>query len=171
MQRFYTGVISMAKFLLMKISDPTNDIGVILTPEPFKPIILKSDRVSTYDCDDTLVRWIWDQNEKEVLKDKMLKFDTTGTGFHMRYVFLVPNEEVINNLKQNKATGGAIVVWSAGGYLWAEEVVKVLGLKDQVDLIMSKPTRYVDDLPCTEWMGKWRKVNTDGTINKENKNG
>lgn len=130
-----------------------------------EPIVLESDRVSCYDCDDTLVRWIWDQNEKEALKDKMIKFDTEGTGFHMRYVFLVPNEQVINNLKQNHATGGTIVVWSAGGYIWAKEVVKVLGLSDQVDLIMSKPTRYVDDLPCNEWMGKWRRVNKDGTLN------
>lgn len=129
-----------------------------------KPKVLKSHIVSCYDCDDTLVRWIWDQNEKEELRHKLVKFHIKNIVYHTSHVWLLPNEEVITNLKLNKTTGSSIIVWSAGGYSWAEEVVKVLKLEEYVDIIMSKPSMYVDDLPCAEWMGKWLVVKDDGTI-------
>jgi len=128
-----------------------------------KPKVLNN-VVTCYDCDDTLVRWIWDENEKEELKDKLVKFDTGGTGYNLQYVWLQPNDEVIENLKQNALTGGSIVVWSAGGDVWAKTVIETLKLEQYVDVIMSKPTKYVDDLPCDEWMGKWVRVKKDGSL-------
>lgn len=52
--------------------------------------------------------------------------------------------------------GQIVIVWSAGGYKWAESVVKSLGLSLFVDVAMSKPTWYYDDIPCQKWMGKPR---------------
>ena len=39
-----------------------------------------------------------------------------------------------------------IVVWSAGGYKWAEAAVKALGLTKFVDVVMCKPSWIYDDL-------------------------
>ena len=64
----------------------------------------------------------------------------------------IPNTKLINKLKSLKNKGSTIVVWSGGGSDWAEEVVNALELNQYVDCILSKPTRYYDDLDCTEWM-------------------
>lgn len=58
----------------------------------------------------------------------------------------------IELLKDMKARGRYIVVWSQGGFAWAEAVVLALGLQDYVDLIIEKPIAYVDDLQASEFM-------------------
>lgn len=57
----------------------------------------------------------------------------------------------INLIKKNKARGLFIVVWSQNGYLWCKEVISKLELTDYVDMVMTKPSIYVDDLPAHEW--------------------
>lgn len=64
-----------------------------------------------------------------------------------------PNYANIRLLKEKKARGAYIIVWSAGGNRWAREVVKTLGLEEYVDLVLTKPTGYCDDRQCSEWMG------------------
>ena len=71
---------------------------------------------------------------------------------------LEPNWEIIKHLKETSLNGGTVIVWSAGGWDWALEVVKVLELEHYVDAVLTKPHRYVDDLHCDEFMGTWRKV-------------
>lgn len=56
------------------------------------------------------------------------------------------NNKHIELLKQYKGRGLFIVVWSAAGVLWAKSVINALGLVDSVDLIMTKPSKLVDDL-------------------------
>jgi hypothetical protein len=46
-----------------------------------------------------------------------------------------------------RTVGWQIVAWSQGGSSHAERVIKLLQLDNLVDLIVSKPTVYVDDLP------------------------
>ncbi len=53
-------------------------------------------------------------------------------------------------LMDHHSRGFTNIVWSAGGYAWAHEVVYALGLQDYVTLIMAKPLKYVDDLQAPE---------------------
>lgn len=113
-----------------------------------------------FDCDDTLVEWVWDKVKLEKVQDQLVEFNTPSS--HQaelgNKLALFPIQDSINLLKAEKASGSTIVVWSAGGWQWAAEVVRGLGLESQVDLIMSKPIGYVDDLASDKWMGKFIKV-------------
>ena len=98
------------------------------------------------DVDDTLVMW-----------DKPKKGDivvaiTNPHGGEQNY--LLPHRGHIKILKDRKARGSFIVVWSAGGYAWARAVVKALDLEAHVDLIMSKPHMYIDDKKASAFMGE-----------------
>lgn len=64
-----------------------------------------------------------------------------------------PHTAHINMIKDKKTRGWTVIVWSQGGYKWAEAVVKALNLQDSVDLILTKPNCYVDDLPAEAWIG------------------
>lgn len=53
-------------------------------------------------------------------------------------------------LKQYKGRGMCIMVWSAGGTQWAKTIINTLNLQDYVDLIITKPSKYVDDLKASK---------------------
>jgi FMN phosphatase YigB (HAD superfamily) len=110
-------------------------------------IVVQNTNCVFFDCDDTLV--MWDNKHKaEDLSNCVLVDD----GFIQ--VQLVPHREHIQYLKSSKLLNkNTIVVWSAGGWQWAQAVVKALGLEEYVDAVMEKPIRYVDDLHCTKFMG------------------
>lgn len=59
---------------------------------------------------------------------------------------VLPHYEHIEMLKRFKFLGYKVVVWSATGSQWAEKITKELGLEPYVDICMSKPGYYVDDL-------------------------
>jgi hypothetical protein len=100
------------------------------------------------DCDDTLV--MWGKYKEFDTRDKVeIKNPHDGTSS-----FLFPHLGHIKVLKDRKARGSFIVVWSSGGFAWAEAVVKALGLENHVDLCMTKPHMYIDDKKATEWMGE-----------------
>lgn len=107
--------------------------------------VIQNDNCIFFDCDDTLV--MWDNKYKTETNTKRF------TCYEMAYD-LVPHEQNIQFLKDcvTKDTK-KVVVWSAGGWEWAQEVVRVLRLEFYVDAVMSKPAAYVDDLHCSEWMG------------------
>lgn len=111
--------------------------------------IIKSENVVMYDVDDTLVMW-GNQWADE-------KFDYPGAvqiqcPFDSSVFYLRPHKPHIELLKTHKARRKTIIVWSQGGYKWAKAVVESLGLTKYVDIIMSKPMTYVDDLPVEKWM-------------------
>lgn len=108
--------------------------------------VIESDIIYYFDCDDTLV--MWDNKYKNEDQSNTVCFSC-----YEAIEFLVPNFKNIQFLKKTKEEGGGVVVWSAGGWAWAKEVVETLGLEDYVDLVISKPTGYIDDLNCTEFMG------------------
>jgi hydroxymethylpyrimidine pyrophosphatase-like HAD family hydrolase len=62
------------------------------------------------------------------------------------------HEAHVKLLRDKKARGYTIIVWSARGHAWAKSAVEALGLQHSVDLVMTKPTAYVDDLPVEQWM-------------------
>lgn len=68
-----------------------------------------------------------------------------------------PNKKIIEKLKEHKLRGHTVVVWSQGGVDWAETVVKQLNLQSVVDVVMTKPTWFIDDLSSNEFMGDDRR--------------
>jgi hypothetical protein len=107
--------------------------------------IIEGDNCYYYDCDDTLVMW-----------DNIYKTEANTVLFncHGFKENLVPHQEHISHLKKAKTFDKAtIIVWSAGGWEWAKEVVEKLGIEEYVDAVMTKPNFYIDDLACKEFMG------------------
>lgn len=112
-------------------------------------IHIKCIQPAFFDVDDTLLLW--------------------GRGIEGRRVTVkyndlvsesaVAHEAHITKLKQHKARGHTVVVWSAGGSEWARQAVELLGLEDYVDLVIEKPMWLYDDLqpsqfmPRADWLG------------------
>lgn len=99
------------------------------------------------DVDDTLVMWGFKAKKGQKLVAITNPHDGT-----QEYFATHPGH--IKVLKDRKARGSFIVVWSSGGYAWANAVVKALGLEQYVDLVMTKPHLYMDDKQPSEIMGE-----------------
>lgn len=112
-------------------------------------IVLPSEQIVYFDVDDTII--IWDVPKH--LEDKTIVFDNFGVP-----VKLLPHFKHIEQMKKHKARGHVIVCWSAGGYAWAEAVVKTLNLEQYVDLVLSKPNWVYDDLPASEFIPEINRV-------------
>lgn len=115
--------------------------------------VLETHRAIYVDVDDTLTIAEYERyNPKE--EDLVLIKDpdsdlTRNFMIHRRHI------EV---LKQFKARGHTIIVWSQGGYRWAETVVKTLGLQEIVSYVVDKPAWFIDDLPAEAFMGVKERV-------------
>lgn len=108
------------------------------------PFIIDSELITFFDCDDTLVMWdnkYWEPGDGKI---ELTEPYDAGT------VYLRPHKAHISLLKKFKARNYTIIVWSGNGAQWAKEVIKRLELESYVDVIMSKPIKFVDDLPAEE---------------------
>lgn len=65
---------------------------------------------------------------------------------------LAVHAPMVRLLKEAKHRGSFVIVWSRGGYKWAEAVVKALELENHIDQVMSKPRAYYDDTPVDQWL-------------------
>lgn len=92
--------------------------------------IVKASKQHFFDVDETLVRWTTIEN----------------------YPVYVVHNPTIAELIAAKQRGHYVVVWSAGGWEWAERIVRELKLQDFVDEVRGKPDWYHDDKPADEWM-------------------
>lgn len=101
------------------------------------------------DVDDTLVMWNADIIAANYTSTVRITSPHDGSVSN-----LLPHRGHIKILKDRKARGSFIVVWSAGGFAWANAVVKALNLEAYVDLIMTKPHAYIDDKQASEIMGE-----------------
>jgi FMN phosphatase YigB (HAD superfamily) len=123
-------------------------------------IVIPGERAVFFDVDDTLVLWSAKPEELEahgvsfqcpaggaVIDDEIIPSSPWSE-------FLLPHRKHIARLIKHKKDGDTVIVWSAGGYDWAESVVRTLGLEDYVDLIISKPYCFYDDLTPGEFMGQ-----------------
>lgn len=124
-------------------------------------IVIKSVNSVFFDVDDTLILW---SPTSEQLADEGIDITCPGTlhsgpdgdiveigEWTQRVVPYTPNIEA---MKRHKLRGHRVIVWSAGGWDWAEAAVKALGLEHIVDVVMSKPHWCYDDLPPNEYMPK-----------------
>lgn len=94
--------------------------------------VIESDRITFFDCDDTLIMW------------KCVNADLPTVQINDR-TFQVHDKHV-QKIRDYHTMGFIVVVWSMSGHKWAESVVKALGLQDCVDFAMSKPHRIFDDV-------------------------
>lgn len=99
------------------------------------------------------------KNELRVLVDvdgTLIKDDPSCTfqefNYYNRLVYRIPMYDNIALVRAQKARGYEVIVHSANGWQWAEEVVNKLGLQDVVDEVASKPLKYLDDVKADEWM-------------------
>lgn len=104
--------------------------------------VVSSDKVIFFDVDETLV-----QEHPGASLEVVCEGHKT---------LVKPLLENINRIHYHKARGQTIVVWSNSGYKWALAVVEALGLTKQVDLVISKPWCYYDDLDSSKWLGQPR---------------
>jgi hypothetical protein len=109
--------------------------------------VIKSSRIVMFDVDETLVIWDWRAIDPE---GKNLISISNPAGACQELV--MPHDRHITLMRQFKARGHTVVVWSQGGWAWSESVVKALGIEELVDLIIDKPSWYVDDLPSEVFM-------------------
>lgn len=132
---------------------------------------IDSDRISMYDVDGTLIRWIFDLSADEYQEVCNYQNNNDGAlpeGYFvvqtgdMGEVLLKENKDVTNLLKHQALAGATVIVWSASGSKWADKITKALGLEKYVAITMAKPTWYNDDLHCSIFMGQWNKVGPDG---------
>lgn len=108
--------------------------------------IIETEQLLPFDVDDCLIAW------GKVPKGRRAITFTNPYDGEQHYV--TPNLANIKILKERKARGATILVWSQSGYKKALAVVRALGLEQYVDYISSKPMAYVDDKPCEAWMGE-----------------
>lgn len=97
----------------------------------------KSNNVTCFDVDDTLVIW---PKDFRIHKEDRITFMYGGEMVHLE-------EHSYHTifLKHCFNRGDMVIVWSANGYSWAQNVVETLGLQNYVTVVMSKPTRHIDD--------------------------
>lgn len=110
-------------------------------------IVIKNEWIIHFDVDDTLV----------MLGDKIYEPGDGKIRFEDPHdstvLYLKPHSRHIKLLKDFKSRGFHITVWSGGGHDWAETVIKTLELENYVDIVMTKNTKFIDDLPATEVLG------------------
>jgi predicted phosphatase len=104
--------------------------------------VFEDDLTCYFDVDDTLVIW-----GKPKTHPGSIQVDNYG-----QVESLVPHEAHVDFLKRQKARGFLIVAWSQRGGRWVKNVVKALGIEQYVDLAITKPLVYVDDLKAEEFM-------------------
>jgi HAD superfamily phosphatase (TIGR01681 family) len=96
--------------------------------------VFKNELVVVVDCDGTLIK----------------PSDHFGSGtFSLPYgSSMVQFEQIkvhVDLLKEYKNRGFVVVVWSMGGWAHAQRIVEALKIERFVDIVMSKPNKYVDD--------------------------
>lgn len=109
-------------------------------------VVTKNENISPFDVDGTLViqRDYADINQKEVcIRDPL---DAS------RMIIMAIHEPMVRLLKEEAAKGFHIIVWSRGGWGWAEAVVKALDIEQYVNEVKTKPLVYFDDLPVEQWL-------------------
>lgn len=110
--------------------------------------VFKNEMTISFDVDDTLVMW-----EGNIYKPEEGRVAIPDPYDNNDPKYLIPHTRHINFLKKSFKRGYQVTVWSAGGWAWAESVVKTLGLEEFVAKVETKPIKLVDDLPVSEGVG------------------
>lgn len=103
-----------------------------------------NEQVIGCDVDDTLILHRDAQDGEE-----SIQIACPYDGIVRSYVIHKPH---IKLLRDRKARGCEIIVWSQSGPQWAKTVVEALGLQDIEPFVFCKPFMIVDDLPASAWL-------------------
>jgi len=106
---------------------------------------LDNDKLLMVDVDSTLFMYDW----PESMNDKVIYINNNGWQQPV-----VLNTNHIELIKKFKWLGYGVVIWSLTGSAWAAKAAKICGLEEYVDLVMSKPLFYCDDLKAEDILGK-----------------
>lgn len=120
-----------------------NSVGGIIRYPSSK--VIRNENVVFFDVDGTLI------NHGQV-PDRIGKHVSVYDAVTDTYLPMQAHEPNIRLLLEEKHKGSYVIVWSRGGHEWAENVLKALNLFDKVNLIMTKPLVYIDDLPIEKWL-------------------
>lgn len=123
-------------------------------------LVIGNHNVVMFDVDDTIVKWDGESIRTEptiqITQPKVLHrtADDELVEVGPYTVTLVPHKVHIVKLKEHKKAGHTVIVWSAGGWDWAEAVIKTLRLEEYVDVVFNKPICIYDDLPPHEFLSR-----------------
>ncbi len=106
-------------------------------------------RVYFFDVDNTLV---FPERDVLHLLSTAADKDKLGAPIYFGDIRFYPHLAHISLIKELKARGHSVIVWSAGNSYWAEQVIRALKLENSVDLVMSKPDGICDDKSVVEWL-------------------
>jgi hypothetical protein len=109
--------------------------------------VIKNEAVVFFDVDDTLVLHRDPKNgqQKRIVPNPYTEDHPYEVWVHTNHVRFI---------KEQKARGRCVIVWSAAGPVWAETIIKLLSLEDYVDFVLSKPIMCVDDLEPSDYLPK-----------------
>ena len=110
--------------------------------------VFDNEHVIAFDVDQTLVMWTGHHNQPG---EGLIPFNDP---YDDKILYLKPHQKHIDFLRRCKGRNMCVMVWSAGGAQWAKTVVNTLGLSDYVDLIITKPSKFVDDLQADDVLGQ-----------------
>lgn len=113
--------------------------------------IVENENTVFFDIDDTLILHI----HPDIATDKYeeLGYIKFIDSYERGIFYAKPSKKHIKLLKDYDSRGFFVIAWSGNGFEHARNVIEQLNLFKYVDLIMTKPRVYVDDLKCDEWMG------------------
>lgn len=98
--------------------------------------VIENELVVATDIDDTLACW------DNPTVDGPGKISVSFAG---KTVFLTPHVYHIDLIKMYKERGYFVIAWSANGNQHCKRIIEALGLKDHVDICMSKLAKHLDD--------------------------
>lgn len=107
-------------------------------------MLIKSEQLRMFDVDGTLV-----YEPTYVLGESNIDVYDVISG---KMITRAINLAMVRLLIEEHHRGSYIVVWSRGGWEWAQAVITALDLTHEVRLIMSKPMVYFDDQDVSAWM-------------------
>ena len=111
-----------------------------------KDKVVRNRTVRPFDVDGTLIV-LYDPTV-----DANCYIDIPDPIYPGKIIRLRKNNAMIRLMLEEKHRGSYILVWSRGGYEWAETVIRALDLYDVVDIIMDKPLAYFDDMEVSRWL-------------------
>lgn len=108
--------------------------------------IIKNEMITPIDVDGTLV--IHDELSDIPPGESVQIYDAVTK----KHITMRINRPMVRLLREADSRGDFVIVWSRGGFRWASDVIKALDLVDCVDLVLSKPMAYFDDVEIEQWL-------------------
>lgn len=105
-----------------------------------------NENVVCFDVDETIVHW---HSSDDPTTDMWVIVQDKDKHIEKRVRI---NTKTVDKIKGHAQVGHFVIVWSAGGYAWANAVINELGLNSFVNMVSTKPKWYVDDEPADVFM-------------------